>query len=310
MARHVVERLVQGALVIFLISVATFLMMRLIPGCPVMLMLGEGQLPLTAEQIDAILAMWGLDRPYHEQYFVWVGNLIRGEMGESIVRIGVPVRDMVFEAASFTAKLNVWALMVSLLIAIPAGIIAAVKRNSIFDYIATSAATFGIAVPHFWYSLVLIIIFSLFLGWFPPFGAQGWESYVLPVVVLATGQAAVFARVMRGSLLEVLHQDYVRTAYAKGLTSRAVIVKHAVRNALLAVVTVIGFRVAFILSGTIVVETIFAFPGIGRLFTESIFYLDYQVVQSLVMVFAVLVVVINLITDLTYAFIDPRIRVE
>ncbi len=310
MGRYLAVRLFQGLLVILLISIVTFAIMRLLPGDPVRLLLGEGEVRISQEQIEAIRHRWGLDRPYHEQYFIWLGNMVTGDFGESLIRTGTPVREMIFEAIPVTFRLNLYALLVSLAVAIPAGIIAAVKRNSIFDYAATFGATFGVAIPNFWISLMAIVVFALMLGWVPPFGLRSAKGYILPVLVLATEQTAVIARVMRSGTIEVLEQDYVRTARAKGLNERVVIVNHAVRNALLPVVTVIGVRIAFILSGTIVVETVFALPGIGRLFTDSVFRLDYQVVQSIVFLLSVIVVVVNLLTDLVYAFIDPRIRIE
>jgi len=310
MARYITVRLLHGLLVLFLISVVTFTIMRLLPGDPVYLLLGEGEIRISQEQIDAIRHKWGLDKPYHEQYLIWIGNMFTGNFGTSLIRTGVPVRDMIFETIPVTFRLNLYALIVSLAVAIPAGIIAAVKRNSVFDYAATVASTFGVAMPNFWIGLMSIVIFSLLLDWFPPFGLRSAKGYVLPVFVLATEQTAVIARVMRSGTIEVLEQDYVRTARAKGLAERVVILNHAVRNALLPVVTVIGVRIAFILSGTIVVETVFALPGIGRLFTDSVFRLDYQVVQSIVFLLSVLVVVVNLLTDLVYAFVDPRIRIE
>lgn len=308
MLNFIVSRTLQGVLVIFLISIATFIIMRLMPGDPVRLLLGEGSVEISNEQIAAIRASWGLDRPYHEQYLIWAGNLIRGDLGESLIRRGVPVRDMIFEAMPYTAQLNALAIVVALLLAIPAGILAAVHRNSIFDNLLTLGSTAGAALPNFWFALVGIIVFALWLRWVPPFGLRTWQGFVLPVAVLATGEMAIFARVMRGATIEVLGQDYVRTATAKGLSRRAVVVGHAVRNALLPVVTVIGFRIAFLFSGTIIIETIFAVPGIGRLFVDSVFRLDYQVVQSIVVLLAVLVVVANLITDLVYAVVDPRLR--
>jgi ABC-type dipeptide/oligopeptide/nickel transport system permease component len=310
MLGYILVRLLQGALVIFLVSIATFVIMRLLPGDPVYLLLGEGQVQITQEQIDAIRTKWGLDRPWHEQYLTWAWNMLRGDFGDSIIRIGVPVRDMIFEAAPVTAMLNLYALGVALLIAIPSGIIAGVKRNSLFDYLTTVGSILGVALPNFWIGLMLIVVFAGMLGWLPSFGLRSWQGYILPVAVLATEQMAVIARVMRSATIETLNQDYVRTAYAKGLRRSAVILNHAVRNALLPVVTVIGFQIAFLLSGTIVVETVFALPGIGRLFTDSVFRLDYQVVQSIVVVLSVLVVVVNLLTDLAYALIDPRIRIE
>ncbi len=310
MLQFFISRLLQGALVIFLISVVTFAMMRLMPGDPVMLLLGEGDIQITQEQIDAIRSLWGLDRPYHEQYLVWARNMFTGNFGESLIRRGVPVRDMIFEALPVTGQLNMLALGLALLISIPFGILAGVYRNSIFDYIATIGASVGVALPNFWFGLIGIIVFALWLRWVPPFGLRSWQGYILPVIVLATEQMAVFTRVMRGATIETLNQDYVRTATAKGLARQTVVMNHAVRNALLPVVTVIGFRIAFLFSGTIVVETIFALPGIGRLFVDSVFRLDYQVVQSIVVLLAALVVAVNLLTDLTYALVDPRIRTD
>jgi peptide/nickel transport system permease protein len=310
MARYLSVRLLHGLLVLFLISVVTFAIMRFLPGDPVYLLLGEGEIRISQEQMDAIRHKWGLDKPHHEQYLIWVSNMVRLDFGTSLIRRGVPVRDMIFEAIPVTLRLNIYALTISLGLAIPAGILAAVKRNSLFDYAATVGSTVGVALPNFWIGLMSIVVFALLLGWVPPFGLRSTKGYVLPVFVLVTAQTAQLTRVMRSGTIEVLEEDYVRTARAKGLAERAVILNHAVRNALLPVVTVIGMRIAFILSGTIVVETVFAIPGIGRLFTDSVFRLDYQVVQSIVFVLSFLVVAANLLTDLVYAFVDPRIRIE
>lgn len=309
MARYIISRIAQGTLVIFLVSIVTFIVMRLIPGDPVFLLLGEGQVQITEEQIAAIREKWGFDLPWHEQYLTWAGNMLRGDFGDSIIRTGVPVRDMIFEAIPVTLQLNGLALLVAIAVAIPAGIISGVRRNSAFDYTTAVGSTLGVALPNFWISLMLIVVFAVSLRWLPPYGLRSWQGYILPVAVLATEQMAVFARVMRGATVEVLNQDFIRTARAKGLREMLVVGRHAVRNALLPVVTVIGFQIAFLLSGTIVVETIFALPGIGRLFIDSVFRLDYQVVQSIVVLLSVLVVVANLLTDLVYAVVDPRIRV-
>jgi peptide/nickel transport system permease protein len=310
MFNYIISRLLQGILVIFLISVVTFIIMRMMPGDPVRLLLGEGGIKLTQEQIDAIRAKWGLDRPYYEQYVIWATGMLRGDFGESLIRRGVPVRDMIFEAMPVTGYLNIMAISVALLLSIPAGILAAVRRNSFFDYLLTLGSTAGAALPNFWVALVSIIVFALWLRWVPPFGLKEWDGYILPVAVLALGEMAIFARVMRGATIEVLGQDYVRTATAKGLSHQVVVLRHAVRNALLPVVTVIGFRIAFLFSGTIIIENIFAIPGIGRLFIDSVFRIDYQVVQSIVVILAALVVVANLLTDLLYAFVDPRLRTQ
>ncbi|MFN3333801.1 MAG: ABC transporter permease, partial [Caldilinea sp.] len=303
-------RLFHGAIVIILISLLTFIVLRLMPGDPVFLLLGEGQVRISEEQIQAIRTRWGLDKSYPEQYLIWAGNMFTGNFGESIIRTGVPVRDMILEAVPVTLQLNVYSMLLALALSVPLGIWAAVKRNSAVDYASSVISVVGVATPNFWLSLMLIILFSLMLGWLPPFGLRSWQGFIMPVIVLAIEQMAVFTRVMRSSTIEALKQDYVRTATAKGLSRNAVILGHAVRNSLLPLVTVIGFNIAFLLSGTIVVETIFALPGIGRLFTDSIFRLDYQVVQSLVVVLAVLVVAANLLTDLVYAVIDPRIRIS
>ena len=312
MARYTVVRLAEGLVVVLLISVVTFLIMRLLPGDPVMILLGEGGggIRMTEEQIDAMHSRWGLNDPWHVQYLLWVKNMFTGNFGESIFRPGVPVREMIFEAIPVTFNISAAGLIIALALAIPMGIIAATKRNTLFDYAATILSTLGVALPNFWLALMMIVLFSLVLKWLPPFGLHSWQGYIMPVIVIATLQMAVIMRVTRGSLIEELGEDYVRTARAKGLTERGVIGTHAIRNALLPVVTVIGVQFAYILSGTIIVETVFALPGIGRLFTDSVLHLDYQVVQSIVFLLAVIVVVVNLLTDLTYALIDPRIRIE
>ena len=308
--RYIFVRSLQGMLVVILISILTFVIMRMLPGDPVYLLLGEGQVQISEEQIQAVRSKWGLDLPLYEQYFIWVQSMFRGDFGTSLIRTGVPIREMIVEAAEVTAILNITAISIALVTAIPMGIVAAIKRNSLFDYFTTVITTLGVAIPNFWLALILIIVFSLNLRWLPPFGLRSVEGYYLPVVVLATEQTAVLARIMRGAMIEVLDQDYIQTATSKGLTHRMVVYRHAVPNALLPVVSVLGFRIAFLLSGTIIVETVFALPGIGRLLTDSVFRHDYQVVQSLVVMLTILVVVVNLITDLIYTIVDPRIRAE
>ena len=320
MSSYLTFRILKGLFVVVLISVLTFIVMRMMPGDPVYLLLGEGQIPITDAQIQSIREKWGLDRPLPEQYFLWAANLLRGDFGESLIRAGVPVRQMIFEAIPVTALLNFYALTLAILIAIPFGIAAAVRRNSWVDYASNAVSALGIATPNFWLALMLIVLFALyvprwfgdlpFVGRIPPFGLRSWQGWILPVIVIATEEMAVLMRITRGAVLELLPQDFVRTARSKGLAERAVLYRHVVANTMLPVITVIGFRIAFILSGTIIVETVFALPGIGRLFVDSVLRLDYQVVQSLVVVFAVLVVVVNLLTDLVYALVDPRIRIS
>lgn len=310
MLLYITRRFLQCILIVFLVSVITFVIMRLLPGDPVQLLLGDGKIKMTDELRAAIHHKWGFDRPYYEQYWIWLSSLIQGDFGESLVRRGVPVRDMILEAAPVTGFLNLISLMLAAALAIPAGIIAGVKRNSIFDYVTAMISTLGVSIPVFWVALMAIILFSVILHWVPPYGLKTWKGYVLPVAVLTLEQMALLTRVMRGATIETLTQDYVRTARAKGLAERIVVVRHAVRNALLPVVTVLGLQIATILSGTIVIETIFALPGIGRLFIDSLGRLDYQVVQSLVVVLSGIVVLANLLTDMLYAVVDPRIRIE
>lgn len=307
MWRYVLTRLLQGVAVIFLVATTAFLILRLTPGNPVDILVGEAE--VTPQQVAAIKHLWGFDRPWYVQYVTWLGNMARGDFGESVIRTGVPVRTMLAQAAPVTLTLNVAAFAVSVAIAIPVGIVAGVRRYSAFDYAGTVGATLGVALPSFWISLMAIILFAVKLRWLPPFGLHSWTGYVLPVAVLATEQTAVITRLMRGSLAAVLHQDYVRTGRAKGLAESAVVLRHAVRNALLPVITVLGYRIAFLLSGTIIVETVFALPGVGRLLTDSVYHLDYQVVQVTALLLAVIVVAANIATDLVYALVDPRIRI-
>ncbi len=238
MYRYVIQRLLQGVIVIFLVSIATFGILQAAPGDPVETMLGEGATQLTQEDYDRLLEKWGLDRPWYEQYFTWLGNFVSGDFGQSVVRAGVPVHEMVLEAAWPTLKLTSLSLLAAILVAIPAGMIAAIKRYSIFDSGIMVWASAGIALPNFWVGLMLIILFALYLGWLPASGSGDWRYYILPVFVLAINETAILARLMRGTMLEVLGQDYMTTARSKGLSEYSVIIRHAVRNALLPIITV------------------------------------------------------------------------
>ena len=306
MGRYIVVRLAQALLVMFLVSILVFTILHLAPGDPVTLLVGEAQ--MTNEQLAQIRRHWGLDQPLYVQYLSWLGNMLKGDFGTSITMGSLPVGTLLRTSAPATLKLNALAFLFSLAVAIPAGIISAVRRYSIFDHTSMFLSTVGIALPGFWVGLMLIILFSLRLGWLPPFGMESWKSYILPVGVLATEQTALIARVMRSTTLEVMAQDYVTTARAKGLEERFVLLRHIVRNALLPVVTILGYRLSFLLSGTVVIETIFAWPGIGRLLVNAIFRRDYQIVQTIVFLSASIVVLMNLFTDLVYAYVDPRIR--
>lgn len=308
MLTYLIQRLLQGVIVIFLVSLLTFIVMQLAPGDPVRLLVGQAY--VTPEQLDAIREKWGLNDPWYIQYWTWITNLLRGDLGTSIIRQGVPISEMVGEAALMTLRLTILSFIISLCVAIPVGVLAAIRRYSWFDYGAMLGSTLGVAVPNYWIGLMAIVIFSVQLGWLPPYGADSWQAYLLPVIVLSIEEMAALARLTRGATIEMMSQDFVTTARAKGLAPKVVTLRHVVRNALLPVITIIGYRAAFILSGTIVVETVFAWPGLGRLFYNSIVSHDFQVVQAVVVLLTVIVVVMNILTDLTYAVIDPRVRVR
>jgi peptide/nickel transport system permease protein len=306
MIRYVIRRLLQGVLTILIISVITFSLMHISPGDPIEAFVGER--PLTHDQVERLRERWGLDLPLHEQYLNWMSRMVRGDFGDSIMRPGQSINTMIWNAAPPTIYLNIYTLILSIAVALPLGIAAGVKRYSKLDYGSMFGAILGVCIPNFWLALMLLLVFALWLGWLPSSGVRTWSGWILPVVVLATAETALLARLMRSSTIEVLNEDYVRTARAKGLREISVIVRHAVRNALLPVTSIIGYRIAFLLSGTIIVEQIFAIPGLGRLFISAVYRHDYQVVQAMVLLFAVVIVIANIITDLIYAYIDPRIR--
>jgi len=307
MLSYIMKRLLQGVIVLFFVSLLTFFVMYFMPGDPARQMVGQAY--VTDVQLDAIRDRWGLNDPWYERYGTWIGNVVTGDFGTSMMRPGMAITTMIGDAAKMTLRLTALSFTISLLIAIPVGVIAAVKRYTWFDYGSMLGSTLGVAVPNYWIGLMAIVIFSVKLGWLPPYGSEDWKSYILPVIVLSIEEIAALARITRGATIEVLSQDYVTTARAKGLSSPVILVRHVMRNTLLPVITIIGYRIAFILSGTIVVETVFAWPGLGRLFFQAITSQDLQVVQAIVLLLTSLVVLANILTDLTYAIIDPRVRI-
>jgi len=306
LARYVIVRLLQGLVVIWIVTLMVFTILHLTPGDPVDLIIGQAR--ATDAQREAIRHFWGLDKPVYVQYFTWIKNIVHGDFGVSVTFGGRPVSDLLRAALPNTIKLNAIALLLALIVAIPAGVLAAAKRYTVFDASATVLSTLGISIPNFWLGLMLIILFALKLGWLPPFGSHGWKAYVLPVFVLSIEQMALFARLTRATTLEVMNQEYVATARAKGLSERVVLLRHVMRNALLPIITVIGFRIGVLLSGTIVIETVFAWPGIGQLLFQAITRRDYLVVQAIVTIGAAIVILATLLTDIMYAYVDPRIR--
>jgi peptide/nickel transport system permease protein len=252
---------------------------------------------------------FGLDQPVYIQYFNWLGNVLRGDFGYSF-RTDRPVLDEILTRLPATLQLALAGMLVALVIAIPVGIISATRQYSAVDNLSMFGALLGVSMPNFWLGLLLIMFFSVHLGWLPVFGRGGIEHLILPAITLGTGMAAITTRLMRSSMLEVLRQDYIRTARAKGLSEKVVICKHALKNALIPVVTVVGLQFGFLLEGAVIVEVIFAWPGIGRLLVDSIFARDFPVIQGCILFIAVMFVFVNLLVDSSYTYLDPKIRYE
>lgn len=318
--RYIVQRIWQLIPVLILVSIAVFLIVRLIPGDPVLVMMGvdpEERTRISDVQYQALQQQLGLDRPIYVQYVNWVSRIVQGDMGLSL-RSRRPIFDVIFERYPATIYLAVIALLTGLVIAIPAGVIAAIRQNSSADYAAMGFALWGIAMPNFWLALMLIVLFSLHLGWLPSIGYANpleeplrfLQHACLPAIVMGTDLAAPLTRYIRAEMLEQLKQDYVRTAWAKGLPSRMVIVRHALKNSLIAAVTVVGLQTARLLGGSTIVETVFSWPGIGRLLIEGVYSRDYPIVQGSVLLIAVTYVFINLFVDIAYKWLDPRIKLE
>lgn len=298
---------------VFGVTTATFALIHLIPGDPVELMMSNSR-QLTAEEIDRIRDKLGLNDPLPVQYVRYLTNLLKGDMGDSI-RSRSPVRYEIEQRLPDTVILTVTSITLVLIFALPLGIISALKRGTWIDTAAMSFALLGVSMPQFWFGIMLMLIFGLHLDWLPTVG-QGKtpiefaRSLVLPSATLSLTLMGLVTRIERSSMLEVLGQDYVRTAHAKGLGARLVNYRHALPNAMIPVLTVISGQFATLLGGSVVIEKVFGWPGIGRLAVDSIFARDYLVVTNTVLVFAVMVMLVNLANDILYAYIDPRIRYQ
>jgi len=303
MLRYVLRRLRHTVFVLVAISAISFFFIHL-SGDPVMLML-----PADASdaEIEATRRQLGFDQPLWVQYGRFVAGALSGDLGQSLY-YHVPVLDLVLERLPASLELTVAALAFALVVSVPMGILAAVKRGSMVDFLGMLAALFGVSMPHFWLGIMLILLFSVTLGWLPTSGRGGIEHLVMPALALGMSLLAMFARLTRSVMLEVLNLDYVRTARAKGLPEIVVIGKHALRNALIPLVTIIGLEFGFLLGGTVVIETVFAWPGLGRLVVQAIFNRDYPLVQAVVLVLAGIFVAVNLVVDLLYGLLDPQIR--
>ncbi len=303
-ASFLVSRLLAAAVVVLGVTCLVFLLIHLVPGDPVDVMLGE-----TAHPVDraALRVSLGLDQPLAVQLYQYLERLLHLDLGTSL-HTRQPIAGMLANRLPATLELAAAALMLALVIALPLGVMAAIHRNKPWDTGAMGFSLLGVSIPNFWLGPMLILVFSLWLGWTPVSGREGAGSLILPAVTLGTALAAVLARMVRSSLLEVLGEDFVRTARAKGLPERVVIWRHALGNAWLPVITLLGLQLGALLGGAVITETVFSWPGIGSLMVESIQKRDYPVVQGCVLLISLAYVLVNTLTDLVYAWIDPRIR--
>ncbi|WP_312116977.1 nickel ABC transporter permease [Brevibacillus reuszeri] len=306
MFRYIVKRLIEIIPIIFVVSLLIFFFIHLVPGDPVRLAAGKDA---TLEEITRVRAELGLDKPLLVQYATYMQNLFTGNLGHSL-KTGLPISDMFANRYMITMNLTFmslgWALVLGLLI----GTISAVFRNKWPDYVGMLAAISGISLPGFWLGLILIQIFSVQLGWFPTGGAESWKSYVLPSLTLGAGIMSMLARFTRSSLLETLKEDFIRTGRAKGLKESVVVRKHALKNSMIPVVTIAGLQFGFLLGGSVVVETVFSIPGMGRLLIDSIAFRDYPVVQAVILLFSLEFILVNLLVDILYKALNPKIRYE
>ena len=298
---------------LFILSVMVFLIVRVLPG-DVVTILSEG-MAATPEQLQSERRRLGLDRPLYDQYIAWTSALARGDMGNSLWS-GRPVGEELLSKLPVTAELGILALLFSVSIGVPAGIVSAVKRDTAPDYLGRSIAVIGLAVPNFWLATVILIGLSLIVGWVPqltyvPIWIDPWQNvvqFIMPAMVLGTHLSALVMRITRTTMLDVLNQDYVRTAWAKGLKASTVVARHALRNALIPVITVIGLETAQVAGGSIVMEAIFGLPGVGKYVFDVILVRDYPAVQGVMLYLGAFVIIVNLMVDVSLAYFDPRIR--
>ena len=314
MRTYVVRRALNGLLVLWLVSIVIFSLVRILPGDAVIMQLDQAAAP-TPEILSRARQELGLERPFLAQYRTWITGAVHGDLGRSLITRR-PVTNELLKRINLTSHLAVMSIIVALLIALPIGVLSAVKQDTTSDYVARFFAVLGLSLPDFWLATVVITFLAIWVQWIPPIGfAPLWEDparclgqLLIPAFIIGARLAAVSMRMTRSSLLEVLRQDYIRTARAKGTRERAVIVRHALKNAFIPVVTVIGQQFSVLLGGTVIVEFIFLQPGVGSLMLDAVLLRDYTLIQGAVLFFAAVIVVTNLLVDLSYAWLDPRIR--
>ncbi len=304
MINVIVSRLLSMLVVVFGVTCIVFLLIHLVPGDPVEVMLGE-----SAQQADreALRTSLGLDQPVHIQMVNYFNRLFHFDLGSSL-HSKRPVIEDLLERIPATIELALASLLIAIMIAFPLGLIAAVKKNTLWDSSAMTVSLLGVSIPNFVLGPLLILVFSVQLGWFPVSGRDGAASLILPAITLGSAFAAILSRMLRSSLLEILNEDFIRTARAKGLSDQSIIWKHALKNALLPVITLMGLQLGLLLAGSIITEIVFSWPGIGQLTIESIKRRDYPVLQACVLLISLSYVVVNMLTDLLYAWLDPRIE--
>jgi peptide/nickel transport system permease protein len=305
LGRYLLTRLLGGLVTMFLVSVIVFVLLALAPGDPAELILMGQQ--TTPEAVAQLRHELGLDMPLYSQYIQFAWDALRGDLGRSWQNNEPVLRELgrVFPA---TVSLSLWALFTSTVVGIAVGVIAAVRQYSVLDFVTRSLVLVGVSMPIFWLGLILISLFAVQLHWFPSSGRGSWKHMVLPVISLATYSVGIIARMARSSMLEVLRDDYIRTARAKGLPERIVHLRHALKNALIPIVTVVGLQLGYLLGGAILTETVFAYPGLGWRMMQALFARDYPIVRGGVLLMAASFIVVNLAVDVLYVYLDPRIR--
>nr|WP_110748799.1 ABC transporter permease [Phyllobacterium leguminum] len=313
MLSHLLTRLATSLLTLVFASLVVFSTLEILPGDPARLMLGLGA---SEDAIAALRGQMGLNQPIILRYLTWAGHMLTGDFGRSYT-YAVPVRDLIAERLAVSLPLALMALTLSMAIAIPVGLFAAARRGRAPDSAIMGVTQLGVAIPNFWFALLLVYVFAVTLRLVPAGGFPGWsagifpafKSLLLPAIALALPQAAILARVTRSALIETLSQDYIRTARAKGLTQTAILRRHALPNAMIPVLTILGLQFSFLLAGTVIIENVFYLPGLGRLIFQAITQRDLIVVEGVIMVLVAAVLLVNLIVDLAYAFVDPRLDI-
>ena len=304
MRTYVVRRLWQSALTLVGVSVLVFVILRVVPGDPAKMLLPEGAPQSAIEELNRQL---GLQEPLYVQYGLFVQSVFRGDFGQSF-QYRAPALQVVTERLMATVQLALAAMLITVGVGVTLGIVAAVRRGTGYDYASTVLAVLGQSLPNFWLGIMLILLFGVALRWLPTSGFESWRHLILPAVTLAAFPMALVARLTRSSMLEILGRDFIRTGRAKGLAERAVILRHALRNAAVPLLTVLGLQIGTLLGGAVITESVFAWPGMGKLVVDAIFFRDFPVVQTVLILSATIFVLINLLVDLLYTVIDPRIR--